>query len=123
MNLDGTRHLLDACRARGTLCRGGQTFFEVWMMFNALVDFLSAFVVFFSSPKILVETHVPLLEGTPVPKFVFTSSLAVFGETYVEAGTPVGYVLTCLAAVFLMLTFDSACRSPGRCGDMDFPVS
>lgn len=44
VNLDGTRHLLDACRAR----------------------------------------------GTPVPKFVFTSSLAVFGETYVEAGTPVG---------------------------------
>ena len=91
--------------------------------FNALVDFLSAFVVYFSSPKILVETHVHLLEGTPVPKFVFTSSLAVFGETYVEAGTPVGYVLTCLAAVFLMLTFDSACRSPGTCGYMDFHVS
>lgn len=32
-----------------------------------------------------------LLEGaSPLPKFVFTSSLAVFGETYVEAGIPVG---------------------------------
>lgn len=44
VNLDATRHLLDACRTRG---------------------------------------------GSPLPKFVFTS-LAVFGETYVEAGIPVG---------------------------------
>eukprot|EP00435_Cladocopium_sp_Y103_P037429 s641_g9.t2 len=28
--------------------------------------------------------------GSLLPKFVFTSSLAVFGETYVEAGIPVG---------------------------------
>ncbi|CAK9005503.1 unnamed protein product [Durusdinium trenchii] len=45
VNLDGTRNLLDACRAQG---------------------------------------------ASPAPKFIFTSSLAVFGETYVEPGTPVG---------------------------------
>ena len=28
--------------------------------------------------------------SSPVPKFVFTSSLAVFGETYVAPGVPVG---------------------------------
>ena len=105
VNLDGTRHLLDACRARGTLCRGGQTPLKFgWCsMVQCTCRFLVGFCCFFSSPKILLETHVPLLEGTPVPKFVFTSSLAVFGETYVEAGTPVGYVLTCLAAVFWIL--------------------
>ena len=39
---------------------------------------------FASSASLLLEG------GSPLPKFVFTSSLAVFGETYAEAGIPVG---------------------------------
>ena len=87
-------------------CLSGKRHFMPWRSDTPSVDdvqcsrLLVGSCCFFLLPRsddwiwnTFVETNVPLVEGTPVPKFVFTSSLAVFGETYVEAGTPVGYVL------------------------------
>ena len=108
VNLDATRHLLDACRTRGKafVVHGGcpgfcvsdisylegkqscacwpkrPTFYVCLLLFSSQIC-LKAFASS-SSASLLLEG------GSPLPKFVFTSSLAVFGETYVEAGIPVG---------------------------------
>ncbi len=87
-------------------CLSGKRHFMPWRSDTLSVDcvqcsrLLVGFCCCFLLPRsddwiwnTFVQTNLPLVEGTPVPKFVFTSSLAVFGETYVEAGTPVGYVL------------------------------
>ena len=58
------------------------TFYVCLLLFSSQIC-LKAFASS-SSASLLLEG------GSPLPKFVFTSSLAVFGETYVEAGIPVG---------------------------------